>query len=153
LIVLGFICCLLYLGGMNRTLDLAVQVETLQQEYEALQRTVDRLELEVLTECSGQRVIELARQRLGMEFPSGRTETLAVLPTATRKGRSIRTYLENALAMTIEGVERRLYPSARAGEPVAAGSSTRAGEEAVTGPSPHAGEQAAPGSSGGGLQP
>jgi cell division protein FtsL len=117
LIALGFICSLLYLGGMNRTLYLAGQVETLQQEYEAIQRIVDRLELEVLEEHRGERVVELARQRLGMEFPPGGTEVLAVLPAATRKGRSVRTYLENAFAMTIEGVERRLYPSARAGEP------------------------------------
>ncbi len=117
LIGLVFICCLLYLGGMNRTLFLAGQVEALQQEYEAIQRVVDRLELEVLEEQRGERVVELARQRLGMEFPQGRTDILAVLPAVTRKRRSVRTYLENAFAMTIEGVERRLYPSARAGEP------------------------------------
>ncbi len=123
LTALGFAWCLLYLGGMNRTLYLAGQVESLQQEFEAIQRVVDRLELEVLEERRGERVVELARQRLDMEFPLGQTEVLAVLPAAIRKGRSLRIYLENAFAMTVEGIERQLYPSARAGEPAASDSS------------------------------
>lgn len=123
LTALGFVWCLLYLGGMNQTLYLAGQVESLQQEYEAIQRVVDRLALEVLEERRGEWVVELARQRLNMDFPLGQTEILAVLPAAIRKGRSLRTYLENAFAMTVEGIERQLYPSARAGEPAASDSS------------------------------
>ncbi|MFC1500778.1 penicillin-binding transpeptidase domain-containing protein, partial [Candidatus Zixiibacteriota bacterium] len=123
LTALGFVWCLLYLSGMNRTLYLASEVESLQQDFEAVQRIVDRLELEVLEERRGERVVELARQRLGMDFPLAQTEVLAVLPAAIRKGRSLRTYLQNAFAMTVEGVQRQLYPSARAGEPAKADSS------------------------------
>jgi hypothetical protein len=116
-IALAFLCCLIYLSGMNRTLQLAGEVESLRQDYEAVQRLVDRLELEILEEHRGAHVVELARERLGMEFPLGQTEILAVLPAATRKRRSFGTWLENAFAMTVEGIERRLYPVARAGEP------------------------------------
>ena len=115
-LLLSFLFALAYLGGMNRTLYLAGRVESLTQEYEALRRSVDLLELQIWEERSGGKVVVLARERLGMDFPQGNMEILAVQPAATRNGPSLRTYLGNALAMTLEGVERGINPSAQAGE-------------------------------------
>lgn len=116
--MLSFLFALAYLGGMNRTLYLAGRVESLSQEYEALRRNVDLLELQIWEERRGGRVVELARERLGMDFPEGNMEILAVQPAATRSGPSLRTYLGNAFAMALEGVGRGINPSARAGEAV-----------------------------------
>jgi cell division protein FtsL len=118
-----FLLCLAHLNGMNRTLELAQHVEDMQKACDELQRSVDRLTLEIAEESGGGRVVELARQRLGMIFPQAQTEVLAVLPAATRRGGSPWTYIENALAMASESLQHQLSPSAQAREVTAPDSS------------------------------
>lgn len=118
-----FLLCLTHLNGMNRTLELAQHVEDMQKSCDELQRIVDRLTLEIAEENGGGRVVELARQRLGMIFPRTQTEVLAVLPAATRRGGSPWTYIENALAMASESLQHQLSPSAQAREVTAPDSS------------------------------
>lgn len=109
-----FLLSLLHLSGMNRTLGLARRVEELQKSCEELQRSVDRLTLEIAEESGGGRVVDLARRRLGMIFPEGQTEVLAVLPVATGHGGTAWTYIENAIAIAAEGIQHQLGSSARA---------------------------------------
>ena len=118
-----FLLCLAHLNGMNRTLELAQRVEDMQKSCEELQRSVDRLTLEIAEESGGGRVVELARQRLGMIFPQVQTEVLAVLPAATGRGGSPWTYIENALAMAAESLQHQLSPSAQTREVTAPDSS------------------------------
>ena len=118
-----FLLCLAHLNGMNRTLELAQRVEDMQKACDELQRSVDRLTLEIAEESGGGRVVELARQRLGMIFPHVQTKVLAVLPSATSRGGSPWTYIENALAMAAESLQPHLSPSVQAREITAPDSS------------------------------
>lgn len=111
-----FLFSLAHLSGMNRTLVLAQRVEELQKSCEELQRSVDRLTLEIAQESGGGRVVELARRRLGMVFPEEQTEVLAVLPAATSRGGSPWMYFENALVIATESIQRQLSSSAQAQE-------------------------------------
>jgi cell division protein FtsL len=116
LLCVGLISCLAYLWGQNQTLSAARRVEDLTQAKEALQRSVDRLALEMAGRHSSERVIELARERLGLEFPAEPIQTLAVAPAASGRGPSVWTYMENALVMAVEGMQQHLSPSADARE-------------------------------------
>lgn len=118
-----FLLSLAHLNGMNRTLELAQRVEDLQKSCDELQRSVDRLTLEIAEESGGGRVVELARQRLGMIFPRSQTEVLVVPTAVTRRGGSPWTYIENALAMAAESLQHQLSPSAQAREAAAHDSS------------------------------
>jgi len=115
-LIAAFLLCLAHLNGINRTLELAQRVKDMQKSCDELQRSVDRLTLEIAEESGGGRVVELARQRLGMIFPQSQMEVLAVLPAATRRGGSPWTYVENALAMAAESLQHQLSPSAKARE-------------------------------------
>ena|GEM_PF-1704905 len=112
----AFIVCLAYLMGMNRTLELAAGLEDLQTRCEAAERQVERLELEVSALLESDRVVTLARERLGMEFPAGGTRVLAVAPEAHSRDGDFTTYLKNAFAITLEGLQHQLLPTARARE-------------------------------------
>ncbi len=112
----AFIVALAYLMGMNRTLEQAARLEALQERCEAVEREVERLQLDVAAELAGERVVALARERLGMDFPVGSVERLAVLPEACGSGGGLRTYFENAFAIALEGVGRTLVPVAFARE-------------------------------------
>lgn len=118
-----FLLSLIHVHGMNRTLVLADRVKELHRACEALQRSVDRLGLEIAEDNRGGRVIELAGQRLGMVFPEGQTAVLAVLPAATRRGGSFWTYVENAFVMAAKSLQRHLGSSAQAGQAAVADSS------------------------------
>ncbi len=107
-----FLVCLFYLMGMNRTLELAARLERVQSECEAAERAVERLELELSAQLASERIVALARERLGLEFPAGGMETLAVLPEACGRSGDVGTYLKNAFAITLEGLERHLAPTA-----------------------------------------
>ena len=105
---------LLYLGGMNRTLQLAHEVDRLRRQADVLQRRVDRLALDLAQEQRSQRVVELARLRLGMTFPPQPMEVLAVAPASKSVRHSVWAYLENALVLTVEGLQRQLNPAVQA---------------------------------------
>ena len=111
-----FLFSLLHLSGINRTLSLARRVDGLLKSCDELQRIVDRLTLEIAEENGGGRVVDLARRRLGMIFPEEQTEVLAVLPDATSHGGTTWTYIENAIAIAAESLQRRLNSSAQARE-------------------------------------
>ena len=112
----GLVLSLAYLWGMNQTLSAARRVDELKQTKEALQRSVDRLALEMAGRYSSERVVELARERLGLEFPEEPIRTLAVAPAASGRGPSVWMYMENALVLAVEGMQQYLSPSADARE-------------------------------------
>ena len=112
----SFLIALAYLWGREQTLASARRVETLRGTQEALQRSVDRLELEMSVVHSSDRIVELARQRLGLDFPNEPIRTIAVAPAPGRRGPDIWTYVENAVVMAVEGMQRHLSPEAQARE-------------------------------------
>ncbi len=116
LLCAGLVICLGYLWGQNETLSAARRVEDLTRTKEALQRNVDRLVMEMAGRHTGEQVVELARERLGLDFPEEPIRTLAVAPAASGSGPSVWTYMENALVMAVEGMQQHLSPSADARE-------------------------------------
>ncbi len=125
IVAAGFVIALAYLWGMNQTLALHSRIETLQESKGALQRTVDRLELEMIEMRSSDRVVELARRRLGLDFPERPVQILAVAPEAARRGPSLWTYMENAFVIAVEGIQHHLSPAAHAREVSAVPDTTR----------------------------
>lgn len=115
-IAAGVGLCLAYLGGMNRTLELAGEVEQLQRQRDAVRRKVDHLALELAEARRSRTVVREASERLDMRFPSEQLPVLAVQPEAVRGGPSLWTYMENALVMAAEGLQRHLSPEAMARE-------------------------------------
>ena len=116
LVAVGFLVCLAYLWGRDQTLARHSRIGALHQTRDALQRTVDRLELEMIELRSSDRVVELARERLGLDFPDQPIQILAVAPEAANRGPGLWTYMENAFAIAVEGVQRHLSPDAHARE-------------------------------------
>jgi len=103
---------------MNRTLELAGEVEQLQRQRDAVRRKVDHLALQLAEARRSRTVVREASQRLDMRFPSEQLPVLAVQPEAVRGGPSLWTYMENALVMAAEGLQRHLSPEAMAREAV-----------------------------------
>jgi hypothetical protein len=111
-----FLIAMAYLWGRDRTLAAARRVETSRQAMEVLQRRVDRLELEVTAGLASDRIVEQARARLGLDFPDAPIPVIAVRPARGEGGPDVWTYVENALVMAVEGLERHLSPAAEASE-------------------------------------
>ena len=98
--------CLAYLGGMNRTLELAGEVEQLRRDRDAVRRKVDHFALRLAEERNGRAVVDRAQEHLDMHFPDQQLPVLAVQSGAVRGGPSVWTYMENALVMAAEGLHR-----------------------------------------------
>lgn len=116
IVAAGFALSLAYLWGRNQTLVAWSRIESLNRSKEALQRTVDRLELDMIALRSSDRIVAMARERLDLDFPVQPIPTLAVVPEAANRGPSVWTYMENAFVIAVEGMQRRLSPTARAHE-------------------------------------
>jgi len=123
----AFLIAIVYLWGRDQTLAIARVVAENHQAMEVLQRRVDRLELEVTEQRSSEQIVELARERLGLDFPNAPIPVIAVLPAQGEGGPDVWTYVENALVMAVEGIERHLSPSAEASEAAALPDSTGGG--------------------------
>jgi hypothetical protein len=116
LVAAGFLICLAYLWGRDETLSQHGRIVALEQSRDALQRTVDRLDLEMIGLRSSDHVVELARQRLDLDFPEQPVQILAVAPEAANRGPSLWTYMENAFVIAVEGVQRHMSSDVHARE-------------------------------------